>query len=267
MGGGESKTKQTMEVIQESITHVVQKNIMEKTVSVSNSQNIHQIIENINFILPPLGYCPPGQMPNSVVIRQATAGEQQVALTMDMLNASELANLAKTDLEGILSNEVKKEKKGFTSSDSTSVDQDIKISDHSYTSIYNEIRNTLNTYINQQQKMGQTIKYISLAMPCGNVEITQDSQAKQIASDIGKAVAGVAVKLEEFKSITLGATAVDKQKSSDLITSVADSFSDMVQGVAGSFSMAVMMPFVAIVVLVFVATKLGGGSDSNNGDE
>ena len=37
MGGGESKTNQTMEVIQESVTNVVQKNITEKTVSISQT--------------------------------------------------------------------------------------------------------------------------------------------------------------------------------------------------------------------------------------
>ena len=219
-----------------------------------------------------MGYCPADQMPKSVIIRQATAGEQQVALSMESLNASELANVVKTNREGLLSNMVDKQKKGtFTSTDNTTTNQSVKISDKSYTSIYNEIRTTLNTYVNQQQKMGQTVRFVSIPMPCGNAEITQDSTAKQVASDIGRAVASAAVKLEEFKSLTLGATAVDKQKSTDTFAALADAWSSMIQGVAGSFSMAAMMPFVAIIVLVVMASMFGGGSkggdDSGGGGE
>jgi hypothetical protein len=258
---GSSTANQIQTIVEERVTNVVQKTIMEKSTAIKQSGQVMQTIENIRFTLPKPGYCPPDQMPSSIIMRQATKGEQEVALTLDMLSASELSDSIRRDLELALSNEVDKEKKGTLAfTDSTNVNQQSHLNVKSIRNIEQAVETVLKTYVNQEQQWGQTVRMITIEQPCGNVEITQETQAKSVATDIAKAVAGAAVAMQDESEVSMEADAKDQQSASDTLVEVADSIMSAISSVFSSMAMIPIMIVLGILGTIILLKVLASRS-------
>jgi hypothetical protein len=196
MGGGGSTPANVTHVstiIKTSVTNVVQKLYMEKSIAVKQLAQGTQTIENIRFTPPRAEFCPADQMKSKAVIRQASRGEQEVAITLDKLNAAELANAIRIDLERILLNN-NQPQTNVSSSNNPNANTHNHFNATTVKNIQNTVEAVLRTYINQEQQWGQTIRMINIQQ-CGDVEITQDIQAKMLATDMAKAISNLAERI------------------------------------------------------------------------
>ena len=196
MGGSGSSANppvtQVESIIKTSVTNVVQKIFMEKSIAVKQSALGMQTTENIRFTTPRAEFCPADQMKSTVVIRQATKGEQTVALTLDKLNAAEIAGAIGDDLQRILLNTaVNDTKLGIQFNQNPNANQYNSFDSTTVKNIQQAVESVLNTYVDQEQQYGQTMRMINIEQ-CGNVEITQDIQANMLATDMANAIAKLA---------------------------------------------------------------------------
>ena len=261
--GGSNETTQTIEVVNERVSKVVQQTIMEKSVHIQQDAKMSQLMKNVSIISQP--GCPAGKTPSVITVSQNMATAQSVALTLNNTTANELAQVVTNELEAVLKSEVDKEKKGsLVNTDQTTTNQNVKLSNKSQSLVESTIRTTLNTYVNQSQSMDQNMQNISVMIPCGaSLNISQESLATMVANDIGTNASGIVTKMDEFNTLSGSATAIDKQKVTDTFAALADSFAGMLSslGLSGAMGMVAVAVIVVVIIIIvmIVLSKVGGG--------
>lgn len=204
-----------------------------------------------------------------------------VAVTMETMNAMDLTEIVKKELEDAASAELDKEKRGTLAvTDNTIVKQDFKVNDTTVKNINSVLEQHLKNYTEENVSFGQTMRYMVVYQPCGNLTISQTSVANMIATDLARAVSDVVMQSEDVKKFVTtkqrifgggvvqtffdSTTAVDKQKSTDTVVAGFDAISGIVKSITGSWVVVLLAIPVLLLVLFFV---FKGGSSSKSSSE
>ena len=263
--GGTNSTEQVREVLETRITNVLQQTIMTKATTVEQTASNQQLMDQITITQPDPRLCPNGT--GNLMLSQTRSVGMGVALSLQMVSASELSDVVRKEVEDSANNEIDKEKKGSLAfNDSTNLSQRFTVSETTMRNVQNTIQAKLDTYIKQEDEGGQIVKRVTIIQPCGDVVLSQESVANMTASDLASATVDTLMKSDEAKRFVTASVGKEKAKATDTLVAAVDSVTGMVKSIAGAWTVALLIiPLLIVGVVLLLLFR--GRSSSNEGSD
>lgn len=260
--------KQSYENLSTKATEVVAEEITKVQTRIEQGSETRQEILDMTVELPPAGYCSFWQEP-SLVISQSQVNAGVVGTSLNLMNSTDLTAKIAATIQNVASATVNKEKDGMLAfTDGTNIDQSVKISETTLTSIRNRVERAIETLIGQKMKSSQSIQRLRIIMPCGGVVVNQQSVTQMMAKDIASAGVEAFLQSDDARAYLTKMDAQDNQKSTDFLNSVSNTVRSVANNLTDNLGMSLSAGFLAVgligIAIIFLAPSilgalLGGG--------
>lgn len=251
--GSTNSTEQVREFVQTNVTSVVQSTLISKATTVQAAAGGSQLMEGVTVLPPPPGLCPADRPPRNLVIGQTTSASTAVALTLTYLNAADVSSAVTSSLKDAVDQQIEKEKRdSLAFTDNTNVSQRLQWTSQTLTAVTATVEMKLNTYINATSSTGQTMRNITVYLPCGDTAITQDAMLQVIATDFAAAITETLMRSQEARDFVTNSAASDIQKATGTLTEWSDALNSMVGKVTALGGVMGIGFFVVVAVAVVI---------------
>jgi hypothetical protein len=180
-GEGEDREEKARTYVQTTVTRVLNELLVSKAVSVTQSSEIKQGMQNVQIVFPPPGYCPADRPVRELNLNFESSTQGQVAVALETLDPEGAAQAIRAALEDSLL---------LNANDGGAVVLD----DSTFAALRTVISAELTNRTTQTNALGQRMRNIKLPMPCGTATFTIEGASHAVATDIARAVADTLLK-------------------------------------------------------------------------
>ena len=202
--------------VQENVTKTLTQVLISRSVSTTQVTKIDQEVD-IQMV-EPSGGCPFWSPPQQFDISLTGNAQGQVAVALETLNATDVAQSIKQALEDQVTSDQNITKRGTLAfTDNTLVAQRFQLKDTTVRAIETVMSSELTNRTTQVNEFGQRVRSRQYIMPCGKATITIESSSKMLAADMAKHVTDAILQTEDASSFSTSSDAKNTQSATDTL--------------------------------------------------